>query len=208
MMTEFFRCKQLDPQGKQCIARAQHSGPHFFDHEDTVAPTTPPLSQSSLTRCSTLNPSGRKCVLRVTHTGEHVFNHEDNVMPHDPPLTSDWTCPKCHANWLTRLHLVCPICSLESGHTKSQPPLPQIFLDAAALISGPRKENYGDYVIEAQRIAEGWSTLTGRIIEPRLIPIMMIWLKLVREAHQPGQDNRNDCAGYLALLDQMLREKS
>lgn len=86
-------------------------------------------------------------------------------------------------------------------------PLPQIFLDAAALISGPRRESYGDYASEAQRIAAGWSVITGFTLQTRHVPMMMVWLKLVRESYQPGQDNRTDCAGYLALLDEMLRSK-
>lgn len=89
----------------------------------------------------------------------------------------------------------------------SSPQLPQVFLDAAALISGPRRESYGDYASEAQRIAAGWSVITGFTLQTRHVPMMMVWLKLVRESYQPGQDNRTDCAGYLALLDEMLRIK-
>lgn len=89
----------------------------------------------------------------------------------------------------------------------TSPPVPQIFLDAAALISGPRRESYGDYASEAQRIAAGWSMITGFTLQTRHVPMMMVWLKLVRESYQPGQDNRTDCAGYLALLDEMLKVK-
>jgi hypothetical protein len=91
--------------------------------------------------------------------------------------------------------------------TDKQLPLPQIFLDAAALISGPRHESYGDYADEANRIAAGWSVLIQAPVQPRHVPMMMVWLKLMRETHKPGQDNRTDAAGYLAHLDKMMQTK-
>ncbi len=124
-------------------------------------------------------------------------------------MTTEWCCEKCGTKWISHVKLQCPSCfSIETNPMPKRPPLPQLFLDAAALISGPRRESYGDYEREATLVATGWSAITSSKIEARHVPMMMIWLKLMREAHKPGQDNRNDAAGYLALLDQMTREKT
>lgn len=80
-------------------------------------------------------------------------------------------------------------------------PAPSILEEAASLIAGDRNASHGDYRIEAVRIAEMWSVITGYDIAPELVPLMMVGLKVCRASSQ-GRVNRDDwvdIAGYAAL---------
>lgn len=81
--------------------------------------------------------------------------------------------------------------------------------EARRIVSGGGERNtaYGDYEREADRIAAGWSQLVGVEIKPRQVPLMMTWLKLVREEHSHKRDNLVDGIGYLLLLDEMGPQK-
>lgn len=86
-----------------------------------------------------------------------------------------------------------------SGKTEPKPPT--ILEEAASLIEGDRNDSHGDYVIEAHRIAEMWSVITGYDIAPELVPLMMVGMKVCR-ASSAGRLNRDDfvdIAGYAAL---------
>lgn len=80
--------------------------------------------------------------------------------------------------------------------------------EANSIIHGDRNESYGSYERECDRIAIGWTALLrdflkdGVSIEPRFVPLMMVWLKASRDAHRPKRDNRRDGAGYWGLLEE------
>lgn len=155
--------------------------------------------------------AGTECMLERDHKGAHqdrcgyTWSRAEELALDIPARCSELN-PSGRQCVLRLGHSSTCMFDHEDNVTPTMPSLPQIFLDAAALISGPRRESYGDYASEAQRIATGWSAITGFTLQTRHVPMMMIWLKLVREAYRPSQDNRDDCAGYLALLDQMLKE--
>lgn len=83
---------------------------------------------------------------------------------------------------------------------KPQPPLPQIFLDAAALISD---NSHGSAAEGLNRIAVVWSTMLKHPVSPSEVAKLMIAFTLLKEANSPETKNRVNCAGYLALLDQI-----
>lgn len=73
------------------------------------------------------------------------------------------------------------------------------FATAHKLISGDRKASYGDYNREAAWLAKVWSGILKHEVEPRLVPLMMVALKLVRQSTGHKQDNLDDAAGYIGL---------
>ena len=95
------------------------------------------------------------------------------------------------------------------------PELPQpitptsIFEDAATIIAGDRRQSYGPVEQSFQNVADVWNViLRGKAkdtITPQQVALMMIGLKLVREANSPGRDNRVDICGYAGLLDLLQR---
>ena len=90
---------------------------------------------------------------------------------------------------------ICPITLL---------PITNVTAEATALINGDRHNDYGDYSVEAPLVAAGWEALRRNgPITARHVPLMMIWLKMVRESHKPKADNRVDMSGYLQLLDKL-----
>ncbi len=78
-----------------------------------------------------------------------------------------------------------------------------ILEEAAEVISGPRKESYGEVRLSFTRIAVGWTSITGQTISPEQVCLMMIWLKVCREVASHSRDNLVDIAGYDALLEQL-----
>ena len=48
-----------------------------------------------------------------------------------------------------------------------------------------------------------WTVILGAPVKPQHVPLCMIALKLVREAHVPKRDNRTDIAGYSQTLDML-----
>lgn len=68
---------------------------------------------------------------------------------------------------------------------------------------GARSASYGPPLENHQRIAAGWSAMLGIEVTPRMVPLMMIWLKLCRECHRPGHDNLVDIAGYVKCVEEI-----
>ncbi|TWU12879.1 hypothetical protein CA54_17050 [Symmachiella macrocystis] len=83
------------------------------------------------------------------------------------------------------------------------PAAASILAEAELLTAKNRQEAYGDYREQSRDVAAVWSVLTGVAITPRMVPLMMAALKLVRESGKPKRDNRVDACGYLHLLDQL-----
>ncbi|MHC1766138.1 MAG: DUF6378 domain-containing protein [Verrucomicrobiia bacterium] len=79
-----------------------------------------------------------------------------------------------------------------------------ILEEALALVRGERHETYGDASLEFHRVAAGWRVLAnGQPITAEMVPLFMIWLKMVRETVQPKRDNRVDICGYAQLLEDL-----
>lgn len=79
---------------------------------------------------------------------------------------------------------------------------------ASSLINGDRADQYGNAHDTHQRIANMWNTLVfrdpGSRIEAHDVALMMICVKLVRAAKNPGYaDSYIDIAGYAALAAEM-----
>jgi len=140
--------------------------------------------------------------------------YEDNHAQCKPPCD----CSDCFRKWCTKVDgmLRCADCGAvfetEAGHTQHKCPgraanLPRILLEAAQLISGPRRESYGPVEESFERVATVWTALLGKRLSAPLtaadIALLMAAFKLCREANSPGFDNRVDAVGYLALLEQI-----
>lgn len=82
--------------------------------------------------------------------------------------------------------------------------------EAKRLTATDRHSDYGPYREEAECVAAGWRLLIDQAGEchpqARLVPLMMIWLKLVRLAHKSKRDSLVDVCGY-AHLAQQLNDK-
>lgn len=78
-----------------------------------------------------------------------------------------------------------------------------ILAEAQRLVSGARQEAYGPPVEDFARTARLWSAyLDGRdVVTAADVGLMMVLLKVSREAYRPGRDNRVDIAGYAAAVD-------
>jgi hypothetical protein len=82
-----------------------------------------------------------------------------------------------------------------------------ILLEADALISGERREEYGPATASLNRVASFWSDyLQYRNLLPvdtylsgRDVAVLMILFKVARESYRPKHDNLVDIAGYAAL---------
>ena len=78
-----------------------------------------------------------------------------------------------------------------------------IFEEADELLSNARFATYGDPVVMCNRIAEIWSGLLGFTVKTETVPLLLVGMKLAREAHRHQQDNLVDAAAYLRILDQI-----
>ena len=77
-------------------------------------------------------------------------------------------------------------------------------LDVARnLITSDRADQYGPYIDETTKEAKIIKTLTGLDVKPHHIPLILIVVKLVREAHVHKDDNMVDACGYAALYNQI-----
>lgn len=71
-------------------------------------------------------------------------------------------------------------------------------------ILAERGSDYGPYLEECEKVAKMWSILLGVEVEPRMVPVCMIALKLVRESYRHKDDNLIDIQGYAKLANEML----
>jgi len=86
-----------------------------------------------------------------------------------------------------------------------------VLAEAAALVSGPRNEGYGNAIEDFGATAAIWTIYLHRrglvpldkSLEPRDVGLLMVGLKLSREAHVHGRDNCVDGAGYFALAEEV-----
>jgi hypothetical protein len=81
--------------------------------------------------------------------------------------------------------------------------------EAMDLITGDRNREYGEPIHNFERIANGWSIILGRIVEPHEVALCMAWLKIARLVETPmHQDSYTDGAAYMALGWQLVNEEN
>lgn len=74
-----------------------------------------------------------------------------------------------------------------------------ILNQAQEIISGPRRESYGNAIQSFTQIAALWSAYLGQSVAPRDVAMMMILLKTSRQCAAHNDDNLVDICGYAAL---------
>lgn len=83
-----------------------------------------------------------------------------------------------------------------------------VLTEALRVVTGPRRQAYGDPAGFCDRLADVWTALFADLLAPgarfqaRHVALAMIALKLVREAHRHSRDNVVDIAGYAWVLGQ------
>lgn len=83
--------------------------------------------------------------------------------------------------------------------TKSKP----ILEEAAEIIEGARREDYGPVEKSFERIALVWSVVLGIKVTTRQVGQCMIGMKLCRDANKPSRDSLVDICGYAALIEKL-----
>lgn len=83
-----------------------------------------------------------------------------------------------------------------------------ILEEAKALTNGDRRSDYGSPLEDATRIAAIWSAIIDHPIAPRLVPLMMVGLKLSRQTNRHKRDNLVDVAGWAATAQKMEEERA
>lgn len=71
-----------------------------------------------------------------------------------------------------------------------------ILEEAAAIVSGPRREAYGHPAENHGRTAQLWATYLGCTVTARDVCMLNVLQKVGRDKHKPGRDNLVDIAGY------------
>lgn len=80
--------------------------------------------------------------------------------------------------------------------------------EAMDLITGDRNREYGEPIHNFERIANGWSIILNKIVEPHEVALCMAWLKIARLTESPmHQDSYTDGAAYMALGWQLVNEQ-
>ena len=85
-----------------------------------------------------------------------------------------------------------------------------LMVEAYSLITGDRKDAYGQVENSFEGIADVWTGLLknklehGQRLAPEDVALMMTGLKLARETNQRKRDNIVDAHGYLALHAQIV----
>ena len=74
--------------------------------------------------------------------------------------------------------------------------------EANNLTSGDRQASYGDPHEHWSRVADAWNLiLDAEVVTPRKACLMMVMLKVLRDAHKPKRDNLTDIAGYARVIE-------
>lgn len=80
--------------------------------------------------------------------------------------------------------------------------------EANALVNGDRQASYGSPRGSYEAIAKVWSGILWPILRREITPeeaaLMMVGLKVQREANRPKRDNRVDAHGYLLVLSHII----
>ena len=78
-----------------------------------------------------------------------------------------------------------------------------ILEEAQGLIYGDRQASYGSATENFNKIAIGWSAITGNTISAEQVGLMMMWLKMARQLNKSSRDNLVDIAGYAGCLEKI-----
>jgi hypothetical protein len=86
-----------------------------------------------------------------------------------------------------------------------------ILEQANEITGGERRDSYGHPGPDFRRVAKLWSAyLSARFpdveLEARDVPIMMVLVKVSREANKHKLDNLTDIAGYARTLEMLIYE--
>jgi hypothetical protein len=79
--------------------------------------------------------------------------------------------------------------------------------EAENIINGPRRDAYGPVEESFKRHASVWTGILQHKLQspitPQEVALMMIGLKLTREANAHQRDNLTDIVGYTLLLEKL-----
>jgi len=84
---------------------------------------------------------------------------------------------------------------------------------AQELVTGQRNIDYGHPLDNFTDVAVGWSVLLGHTVDPKLVPLMMDWLKSCRQKQsllatgRYHKDTNVDKCGYV-LTAQIMEEEA
>ncbi len=78
--------------------------------------------------------------------------------------------------------------------------MPDILQEAAEILSGDRRDSYGDVDESFNKLAKMWSLILGAPVTRSQVCLCMIGLKITREMNCHKRDNLVDLAGYSKLL--------
>lgn len=83
-----------------------------------------------------------------------------------------------------------------------------IFDEAEAVVNGPRQYYYDHPLDNFQRIADMWSVILRTKVTWEQVGLMMVALKVVRQAHRPQRDNLVDGVGYWRTIEMAYEEEA
>lgn len=87
----------------------------------------------------------------------------------------------------------------------AKPETENVLQEADRIVGGDRGEDYGHPFHDFSRTAAMATALLGQEIRPDQVPLLMIAVKLSRQANRPKRDNLVDIAGY-ARTAEMVAE--
>lgn len=82
-----------------------------------------------------------------------------------------------------------------------------ILKTALKLTTGDRHNEYGDCIVELDRVATIWSVIFETDVTPNQVALAMIALKITRQMHTNKKDNWVDIAGYARIGDIVNNQK-
>lgn len=80
--------------------------------------------------------------------------------------------------------------------------------EAKEIRGGSRQSDYGDCVANMQRISEIATLINGKKLTPKECTIVLIAVKLSREAFRHKRDNLVDLIGYTDILNEVIEHES
>lgn len=93
---------------------------------------------------------------------------------------------------------------LDNSEIGSEHPIEwQILNEAAEIVTGRARAEYGGAEDSFQQIATGWSLIIDHVVTAKQVALMMCWMKIAREVNGPKRDNMVDLAGYAALAGRL-----
>lgn len=144
-------------------------------------------------------------------------------------MTNEMSCPKCGdaTYFINKLEpvaphdpsLLCSTCGYSFGALGGEckcvfeptPAAASILTEAASLISGDRRDAYGDVHESFERLAMIYTAILKKKLKEPITAheaaLLGVGLKLARESNKPARDNRVDLCGYAALADQIVNSK-